>query len=81
MPRARGLPQEVFIGIAYARASAAAILAMRKDTLVGNILAACGGKMGWTALLYGALGLFHYVFRERFLLMSRDPEERKPAAC
>jgi len=88
MRRARGLPQEAFIGIAYAVASAAAILAMSKatheaehlkDMLVGNILAVSGGEVGRTALLYGAIGLFHYVFRERFLLISLDP--RKAEAC
>jgi hypothetical protein len=68
MRRACGLPQEAFIGIAYAVASAAAILAMSKptheaehlkDMLVGNILAVSGGEVGRTALLYGAIGLFH----------------------
>jgi zinc/manganese transport system permease protein len=88
MRRARGLPQEAFIGIAYAVASAAAILAMSKatheaehlkDMLVGNILAVSGGEVGRTALLYGAIGLFQYTFRERFLLISLDP--RKAEAC
>jgi zinc/manganese transport system permease protein len=84
MRRAHGLPQEAFIGIAYAVASAAAILAMSKatheaehlkDMLVGNILAVSGGEVGRTALLYGAIGLFHYAFRERFLLISLDPRK------
>jgi zinc/manganese transport system permease protein len=88
MRRARGLSQEAFIGIAYAVASAAAILAMSKatheaehlkDMLVGNILAVSGGEVGRTALLYGAIGLFHYVFRKRFLLISLDPT--KAEAC
>jgi zinc/manganese transport system permease protein len=88
MRRAHGLPQEAFIGIAYAVASAAAILAMSKatheaehlkDMLVGNILAVSGGEVGRTALLYGAIGLFHFVFRERFLLISLDPG--KAEAC
>jgi len=86
--RAHGLPQEAFIGTAYAVASAAAILAMSKatheaehlkDMLVGNILAVSGVEVGRTALLYGAIGLFHYVFRKRFLLISLDP--RKAEAC
>ena len=76
------IPQEAFIGIAYAVASAAAILAMSKatgetehlkDMLVGNILAVGRHEVIKTALLYGAIGIFHYVFRRRFLLISTDP--------
>jgi zinc/manganese transport system permease protein len=76
--RAR-IPQEAIIGICYAVASAAAILAMSKatsesehlkDMLVGNILAVSWGEVGKTALLYGAIGLFHYLFRRRFLEIS-----------
>ena len=78
------IPQEAFIGIAYAVASAAAILAMSKatgetehlkDMLVGNILAVSRHEVAKTALLYGAIGLFHYIFRRRFLLISTDPEQ------
>jgi zinc/manganese transport system permease protein len=77
------IPQEAFIGIAYAVASAAAILAMSKatgetehlkDMLVGNILAVSGREVGKTALLYGAIGLFHFIFRKKFLLISVDPK-------
>jgi zinc/manganese transport system permease protein len=80
--RAR-IPQEAIIGISYAVASAAAILAMSKatsesehlkDMLVGNILAVSWGEVGKTALLYGAIGLFHYVFRRNFLTISMDPQ-------
>jgi zinc/manganese transport system permease protein len=78
------IPQEAFIGIAYAVASAAAILAMSKatgetehlkDMLVGNIIAVSWKEVGQTALLYGAIGLFHYIFRRRFLLISMNPKE------
>jgi len=76
--RAR-IPQEAIIGICYAVASAAAILAMSKatsesehlkDMLVGNILAVSWPEVGKTAALYGAIGLFHYIFRRRFLEIS-----------
>ncbi len=79
--RAR-IPQEAIIGICYAVASAAAILAMSKatsesehlkDMLVGNILAVSWAEVGKTAALYGAIGLFHYVFRHKFLAISMDP--------
>ena len=76
------IPQEAVIGICYAVASAAAILAMSKatsesehlkDMLVGNILAVSWYDVGHTALLYGAIGAFHFVFRQRFLTISMDP--------
>jgi zinc/manganese transport system permease protein len=78
------IPQEAFIGIAYAVASAAAILAMSKatgetehlkDMLVGNILAVSKHDVLKTAVLYGVIGVFHYIFRRRFLLISTDPEQ------
>src|SRR6202011_3649067 len=31
-------------------------------------------EVGKTALLYGAVGTFHYVFRHRFLTISMDPQ-------
>jgi zinc/manganese transport system permease protein len=40
--------------------------------LVGNILAVSWGEVGKTALLYGGVGLFHYIFRRRFLAISMD---------
>ncbi|HXJ90382.1 MAG TPA: metal ABC transporter permease [Candidatus Binatia bacterium] len=78
------IPQEAFIGIAYAVASAGAILAMSKatgetehlkDMLVGNILAVSRHDVVKTALLYGAIGAFHYIFRRRFLMISTNPEQ------
>jgi zinc/manganese transport system permease protein len=80
--RAR-IPQEAIIGIAYAVASAAAILAMSKTTsqaehlqgmLVGNILSVSWFDVWKTAALYGVIGAFHYVFRRRFLAISLEPE-------
>jgi len=79
--RAR-VPQEALIGICYAVASAAAILAMSRSSsqaehlqhmLVGNILAVSWTEVLGTGALYGVVGLFHYAFRRRFLLISIDP--------
>jgi len=81
--RAR-IPQEAIIGICYAVASAAAILAMSKatsesehlkDMLVGNILAVSWNEVAETAGLYGAIGIFHYIFRKKFLAISLDHEK------
>jgi len=84
--RAR-IPQEAIIGISYAVASGAAILAMSKatsesehlkDMLVGNILAVSWAEVRKTALLYGAIGLFHYIFRRQFLAISMDHNRVQP---
>src|SRR5215212_2727055 len=75
------IPQEAFIGISYAVASALAIVLLSKSTseaehlkdmLVGNILAVQWPHVLRTALLYGAIGAFHYIFRRRFLTISID---------
>jgi len=78
------IPQEAFIGIAYAVASATAILLMSKatgetehlkDMLVGNILAVSWHEVRKTAVLYAAIGLFHFIFRKKFLLISMNHEK------
>jgi zinc/manganese transport system permease protein len=78
------IPQEAIIGIAYAVASAATILAMShatsegehlKDMLVGNILAVSWNEVGKTAALYVVIGAFHYAFRRQFLAISMDPQK------
>ncbi|MDR1989504.1 MAG: metal ABC transporter permease [Acidobacteriaceae bacterium] len=75
------IPQEAIIGICYAVASAASILAMSKatsesehlkDMLVGNILAVSWPEVFKTAALYGAIGLFHFIFRHQFLAISME---------
>jgi len=80
--RAR-IPQEAIIGISYAVASAATILAISKSTsegehlkdmLVGNILAVSWTEVWQTAALYAVIGVFHFIFRRRFLAISLDPE-------
>src|SRR2546423_3516817 len=81
--RRRRIPLEAIIGIAYAVASAGAILAMSKatgetehlkDMLVGNILAVSRHDVIKTAILYGAIGTFHYIFRRKFLLISLNED-------
>jgi zinc/manganese transport system permease protein len=73
------IPQEAIIGISYAVASAATILVMSHATsesehlkymLVGNILSVSWSEVIKTALLYAAVGLFHFVFRRQFLAIS-----------
>jgi zinc/manganese transport system permease protein len=77
------IPQEAIIGISYAVASAAVILTMSKatgeaehlrDMLVGNILSVQWPEVWWTAGIYVVIGVFHWVFRKRFLEISLDPK-------
>ncbi|MBT5876169.1 MAG: metal ABC transporter permease [Candidatus Latescibacteria bacterium] len=78
------IPHEAVIGIVYAVSAALAVTAMSqapegaehiKDMLVGNILVVTWDEIGKTALLYGAVGIFHWIFRRQFLLITTKPEE------
>ena len=78
------IPQEAVIGIVYAVSAAVAILIMSKATqetehlkemLVGNILSVTWPELAKTAVLYSAVGLFHYIFRRKFLAISMDEQE------
>jgi zinc/manganese transport system permease protein len=76
------IPQEAIIGISYAVASAAVILALSqatgeaehlRDMLVGNILSVQWPEVWLTGAIYIVIGVFHYVFRKRFIAISLDP--------
>jgi len=78
------VPQEAVIGLTYATASAAAILLADisphgaehlHDLLAGSIVWVTPGQIIKTAILYALIGIFHFAFRERFLLISLRPEE------
>ncbi len=77
------IPQEAIIGVSYAVASSAAILALNqaphgaehiKELLVGSILWTGPADLLEIVLIYGALGWFHWRFRKRFLEISFDQE-------
>lgn len=78
------VPQEAVIGLTYATAAAAAILLADiaphgaehlHDLLAGSIVWVTPGQVLTTAVLYAAIGGFHYVFRRRFLLISLHTEQ------
>ncbi len=78
------VPHEAIIGIVYVVASAAAILVADKaprgaeairDVLVGAIIWVTWPTILKKTIAYGALGLFHYVLRRRFITISFRPEE------
>lgn len=81
--RYRGVPQEAIIGVTYAVASSAAILAVDqaphgaehiKSLLVGSILWVTPRQVLKILVIYSIVGLFHWVFRDRFLRISFDPD-------
>src|SRR5713226_3568121 len=74
------IPQEAFIGIASATASlfmskATGETEHLKDMLVGNILAVSWPEVRRTAFLYGAIGIFHILFRKKFLAISMNHQK------
>jgi zinc/manganese transport system permease protein len=80
--RKERIPQEAFIGIIYAAASAAAILILSKSPtggeelkhmLVGDVLLVSLPGVLNMALLYGCIGVFHILFRRKFLAISLNP--------
>jgi zinc/manganese transport system permease protein len=77
------VPQEAVIGLVYAIAAAAAIILIDKaphgaehikDILTGSILWVKWPTVRAVALVYLVIGIFHFVFRRPFLLISDDPE-------
>ena len=78
------IPQEAVIGLVYAVVAAVAILVIDKaphgaehikELLTGSILWVKWTTIGQAALVYAAVGIFHFIFREKFLLISNNPEE------
>ena len=79
--RSSQIPQEAVIGISYVVAAAAAVLLLSraaegdeeiKNMLVGNILLVTPHEVWKCFALFVAVGVFHFVFRRNFLLVSFD---------
>lgn len=77
------VPQEALIGIVYVVSAAAGILLLSRSaegneelrrTLVGDVLLVRWSEVWKTFLLYAAIGVFHVVFRRKFLTISFEPE-------
>ncbi|RJP64992.1 MAG: metal ABC transporter permease [Candidatus Abyssobacteria bacterium SURF_17] len=82
--REERVPQEAIIGIVYAVCSATAILVLDRAPhgheaitamLVGNILYVTWPGIVKTLLIYAAVGVVHFLLRDRFLLISLDVRE------
>jgi zinc/manganese transport system permease protein len=81
--RENRVPQEAIIGLAFAVASAGAILLSAenphgaehlRDIMAGSILVVSPSEVIHAAIYYGAIGVFHWFFRKQFLLVSMDRE-------
>jgi zinc/manganese transport system permease protein len=75
------VPEEAIIGLTFAVASAGAILLSAenphgaehlRDIMAGSILVVSGAEVAKAALLYAAIGVFHWVFRRPLLSVSLD---------
>jgi len=80
------IPQEAIIGIVYAVASAATIMVLSqaahgtekiKAMLDGGLLYVDGHGVLRILGIYAVLGVFHYLFRRQFLLISTNPAEAR----
>ena len=83
------MPQEALIGVIYVVAAAAAVLVLDrapegaervKALLVGNIVAVGPREVGALALLYGTIGLGHWLCRRPLLALSEGRLAPGPAA-
>ncbi|MEF3280954.1 MAG: metal ABC transporter permease [Elusimicrobiota bacterium] len=78
------IPQEAIIGIVYVVSAALSVLLLDrmpkeaehlKEMLVGNILFVSWPQIIKTALLYSFIGILHYIFREKFIMISFEPQK------
>jgi zinc/manganese transport system permease protein len=77
------VPQEAVIGLVYALAAALAILVVDraphgaehiKEIMTGSILWVKWETIIIAAIVYALVGVFHFIFREKFILISNQPE-------
>jgi zinc/manganese transport system permease protein len=78
------IPQEAFIGIAYALSAALLVLVLSRtgegdehirQSLVGNILLVNHQDVIKMFVVYSFIGLVHYLFRKQFILLSNDRQD------
>jgi len=78
------VPIEALIGITYAGAIAVSLVLLQhsasgtedlKDMLTGSILTVSSKELLFITVLYGIVGIIHYVFRKKFLMVTNHPEK------
>jgi zinc/manganese transport system permease protein len=78
------IPQEAVIGLTYAVAASVAILVIDKaphgaehikEILTGSILWVKWETIRNAAIVYSFVGIFHFIYRKQFILISENPDE------
>lgn len=78
------IPQEAVIGASYAVSAALLILVLSladegdehiREALVGKLLLVSDTEVLKMFLIYAVIGIFHYVVRDKFFLISKGHEE------
>ena len=78
------IPQEAVIGLTYAIAASVAILVIDKaphgaehikEILTGSILWVKWETIRNAAIIYSFVGIFHFIYRKQFILISENPNE------
>lgn len=78
------IPQEAVIGATYAVSAALLILVLSlakegdehiREALIGKLLLVSQGEVLKMFAIYSAVGIFHYIFRKNFFLISESHEE------
>ncbi len=78
------IPQEAIIGITYAVSAALLVIVLNrngegdehiKQALVGNILLVSMPEVLKILIIYSIIGVVHFIFREKFFSISKDPDE------
>jgi zinc/manganese transport system permease protein len=77
------IPQEAIIGLVYALAAAIGILVTARaphgaehitQVLTGVLFYVKGHEVLAAAVVYSGVGLFHFIFRDKFIAISNNPE-------
>jgi zinc/manganese transport system permease protein len=77
------VPQEALIGIVYVVAAALGLLLLSRNphgdeelrrTLIGDVLLISPKEVIRTFGIYVAIGVVHFIFRKKFLMISFDPQ-------
>jgi zinc/manganese transport system permease protein len=77
------VPQEALIGIVYVVSAAMGILLLSRSahgdeelrqTLIGDVLLVSRNEVLKTFAIYFGIGLVHFIFRKKFLMISFEPE-------
>jgi len=78
------IPHEAIIGLVYAIAASVSILVIDKaphgaehikEILTGSILWVKWDTIFSAAIVYSFVGIFHFIFRKQFILISEKPDE------